>query len=204
MADEQIPQIADLMRRLDVVGKDGHNGHHGYNFRGIDQILNALGPAMRDLRMSLDVEVVGFQPLAPGHVLVHMRYLIKDDNGKVVAKLEALGEGKDGQDKAAYKAMAGAAKYALGHGLAIPFEADDPDAAAPVQQQQGQAQPPVPNGIHQQDILQMYGAMEPALQQQVDAAAAQAGIPNWKQQGVPSERVGAFGQYVASLMGGGS
>ena len=53
-ADDALPTVAQLMievmRRVTFVGKDQQNTEGGrYNFRGIDDVVNALGPAMRDV-----------------------------------------------------------------------------------------------------------------------------------------------------------
>lgn len=137
---EQATPIVELMRRLDHIGKGGKNDFHNYSYRGIDQMLDAMGPILRELGMFMSTEIVDYQAeLRPmktksgevpaHHVVARFRYTIYGPDGSVATTLEGLGEGLDTEAKGAFKAASGAAKYAFGHGLMIPFESDDPDAS---------------------------------------------------------------------------
>ena len=38
----------DVMRDVQAIRKDSRNAQQGFNFRGIDAVMNAVGPALRD------------------------------------------------------------------------------------------------------------------------------------------------------------
>ncbi|STD70275.1 ERF family protein [Corynebacterium renale] len=47
---EKVPihvALARVMADVKAVGKSGYNSHQNYNFRGIDGVMNGVGPALR-------------------------------------------------------------------------------------------------------------------------------------------------------------
>src|SRR5699024_1792619 len=48
MSNQIYADIAKVMRSVDHVGKGDFNSHQKFNFRGIDGVLNAVGPALRE------------------------------------------------------------------------------------------------------------------------------------------------------------
>jgi hypothetical protein len=61
-----------------------------------------------------------------------MRYTFIDAEDGTQESFESMGEGLDTGDKAVYKALAGAFKYAITQGLCIPTgEQDDPEHHSP-------------------------------------------------------------------------
>lgn len=130
---ELIPQ---LMEEIGVVGKSGYNTQNKHKFRSIDDVMNAVHPALVKLRItptfncpieSIFRETLREQKSGGGERLIFRTscqtvVTLKADDGSSET-YSAVGEGLDyGGDKSANKAMSAGYKYALGHGLCIPFE----------------------------------------------------------------------------------
>ncbi len=136
MSDQ--PSIHVLMSRvmaeLKAIGKDQRNPHFNYNFRGIDDVYNALhGPLTKHgvfyVPEILD-KIVEITPNGKSwHCSMTIRYHFYGPNGDSVTA-EGAGEALDNQDKATTKAQQMALKYALLSTFCIPTEEqrrDDPD-----------------------------------------------------------------------------
>lgn len=127
--------LADVMRAVKSVGKDGFNQHDRYKFRGIDGVVNAVGPALRDAGVFVipDVRsyeygsvVVGKNRTEMGHARVVVAYTFYGPAGDSVVA-SAPGEAFDSGDKATAKAMSVAFRTALLQSLALPTDDPDPD-----------------------------------------------------------------------------
>lgn len=123
------------------IGKEGVNKQQGYNFRGIDQVYNAL---------SMKLAQHGLLILPSAHDRVENVYKTKSGSNQlhVVLKVDLTfvaisspdsrhtvtmyGEGMDVGDKGSNKALSNAYKYAVITSFAIPVVGqDDPDANTP-------------------------------------------------------------------------
>lgn len=154
--------IMAVMREVRAVGKDGHNKQQGFSFRGIDGVMNAVGPAMRNHGLMIMPEEVEREMTRgqskTGGVLtsVHLMvtYRLTNSHGDS-CKTRVPAEAFDSSDKATAKAMSVALRTALLQVLALPTQDRDPDedyhelASAPAPGQAPQAQhapqfPPVP------------------------------------------------------------
>lgn len=140
--------IAKLRPLIGVLKKQHENTHFKYKFRSVEDVLGVFSPAL---------DACGLVPMV--HVTDHKTWVVTAENKKpkhcaslmltIILKApdgsewtsSAPGEGVDeGGDKATYKAMSGAFKYALLLGLCIPVDKRqlaDPDrtpkaAGAPV------------------------------------------------------------------------
>lgn len=128
--------IIGVMKDIGAVGKDKKNPQQGFMYRGIDQIYNALQPAMIKNKVFVVPTVVSEKreerQTQRGGVLFYSRLEIKytfftDDGSSVSAKV--VGEAMDSADKATNKAMSAAYKYACFQVFCIPTEEmKDPDA----------------------------------------------------------------------------
>jgi hypothetical protein len=128
--------LPKVMADIGNISKEGRNNQQNYNFRGIDQALNAIGPVLQKHGVSVSVSVENHQhELITVHLgdrertdsrvtlLLVVRFYAPD--GSYIENKTA-GEGWDaGGDKATNKAMSAAMKYALFFGLVIPVNADD-------------------------------------------------------------------------------
>lgn len=126
---------ADLART--GITKDRRNSQHGYNFRGIDDVFNALSPLLAKhglciLPRILEREHVERQTQKGGvlfyvTVVAEFDFVCAEDASKHTVR--TYGEAMDSADKATNKAMSAAYKYAAFQAFAIPTEGDnDADA----------------------------------------------------------------------------
>lgn len=128
------PALAAIMAEVPNISKDRKNTGQGYNFRGIDDVYNAINPIMAKHGVFMLPEVIDVKreerPAKNGgtmaFVQVHVRYHFTAKDGSSVSA-EAAGEGMDSGDKATAKAMSGAQKYVIFQTFLVPT-ADQKDA----------------------------------------------------------------------------
>ena len=175
--------VAAVMADVQAVGKSDRNTHQGFSFRGIDAVLNAVGPALRrhgvvvlpdvvDVRF--DTVEVGAKRTPMGHVIAHVRYTFVGPEGdQLVASV--VGEAMDSGDKAVPKAMSVAFRTALLQALALPTDEPDPDAStyerAPVDQRQLMAEVEMLLGVVPDDLVDVAKARAYAAKGPDEAAA---------------------------------
>lgn len=129
--------LAAVMDDVKAVAKGDRNTQQNFSFRGIDAVVNAVGPALRKHGVIVVPEVVDHQygeilvgqgnnrrPIA--HVMVKVRYTFHGPAGDCIAAV-TLGEAMDSGDKAVPKAMSVAFRVALLQALALPTDEKDPD-----------------------------------------------------------------------------
>lgn len=130
--------LAAVMAEVTHVGKTGKNTHQGYNFRGIDGVLNAVGPALRNHGVLVMPELlsyeaaqveVGSKRTLQREVTVQVKYLFVGPAGDSLAVV-VPGEAMDSGDKATSKAMSVAMRTALIQALALPTDEPDPDESS--------------------------------------------------------------------------
>jgi hypothetical protein len=149
--------MCDILGELDAIGKNARNQQQGFNYRGIDDVYNAINPLLAKHRVYMTAQVIGKtreeRTNAKGTVLaftcLHMRYRFVAEDGSF-AETEAEGEGMDSGDKSSNKSMAVAHKYALLQAFCIPTkDLDDPDAetheVAPAQRAEQSRPAPAPD-----------------------------------------------------------
>lgn len=137
--------LAAVMADCDHVAKRDRNEHQKFMFRGIDAVVNAVGPALRKHKVIVvpDVESVTYMPVTtstnkPANACrVVVSYVFIAVDGSTVA-VKVAGEAWDHGDKATPKAMSVAFRTALLQALALPTDDPDPDSHT----YQGQAAPP--------------------------------------------------------------
>lgn len=133
-----VQALSKVMETVQTVRKDGRNQQQGYSFRGIDAVVNAVGPALRthgvvvvplveDVQYAL-VEV-GQKRTPMRECTVRVRYRFHGPAGDVV-ECVSIGEAMDSGDKSTPKAMSVAFRVALLQALCIPTDEPDADAAA--------------------------------------------------------------------------
>lgn len=126
---------ADLAR--DGISKDRKNAQQGYNFRGIDDMYNALAPVLSKHGLCVLPRVKSRECVermsAKGAALLYVTvevdfdFVAAEDGSKHT--ITTYGEAMDSGDKATNKAMSAAYKYAAMQAFAIPTEGDnDADA----------------------------------------------------------------------------
>lgn len=128
--------VGQAMQMIGAVGKDSRNQQQGFQYRGIDAVMNALNPVMAKLGLFLCPEVLEQtreerQGRNGGNLLysvMKIKYTLYAPDGSNVSCV-VIGEGMDSGDKASNKAMSIALKYAAFQLFMIPTEEMvDPDA----------------------------------------------------------------------------
>lgn len=122
------------------ITKSRRNQQQGFNFRGIDDVFNALSPLLAKhglciLPRILKRECVERQTHKGGtlfYVTVEAEFDFVSANDGSTHTVRTFGEAMDSADKATNKAMSAAYKYAAFQAFAIPTEGDnDADAHTP-------------------------------------------------------------------------
>ena len=119
------------------ISKSRKNQQQGYNFRGIDDVYNAVSPLLGEHNLCIlprvlkreCVERINSKGTALFYVTceVEFDFVASEDGSKHTIKM--FGEAMDSGDKATNKAMSAAYKYAVMQAFAIPTEGDnDADA----------------------------------------------------------------------------
>jgi hypothetical protein len=130
--------LIDVMRSVGAVGKSDRNQAQNFSFRGIDAVLNAVSPALREHgvvvlptleRYEASTVEVGRNRTSMGHVTVEVTYTFVGPDGDSLA-CKVPGEAMDSGDKAASKAMSVAFRTALIQALALPTDEPDPDSTS--------------------------------------------------------------------------
>lgn len=166
-------QVLELMRKVEEIGKNGEadfgqgKQRVQYSFRGVDDAMNAVGSAMRSVGLIYETQVLdthyetttvdriyngqkeGTTVWTTTHVTMRYTFISPLDGSR--HSVEGLGEGRDNADKGTPKALAGAMKIALLHGLCIPVKGMnvDSETAHPVIEtntRSGDYSPPVGQG----------------------------------------------------------
>lgn len=122
---------ADLCK--EGISKDRKNQQQGYNFRGIDDVYNALAPIMSKhglvvLPRCLSRESIERQNRSGGtlfYVVVECEFDFVSSHDKSHHTIKTYGEAMDSADKATNKAMSAAYKYACMQAFCIPTEGDN-------------------------------------------------------------------------------
>lgn len=127
--------ISNVMAEIGAIGKDKKNQQQGFMYRGIDDVMNALQPALVKNKVFIVPEVVDEQreerQTQKGGILFYTRLFINykffTTDGSFI-ETKVIGEAMDSGDKATNKAMSIAYKYACFQVFCIPTEEMvDPD-----------------------------------------------------------------------------
>ena len=132
--------IAAMVGEIGAITKDKRNTQGtGYNYRGIDDVMNALNPLLAKHQVfivpeALDKTREERASRSGGNLIftsITMRYTFYAVDGSSISAV-VVGEGMDSGDKSTNKAMAVAMKYAMFQVFCIPTEEmTDPDAETP-------------------------------------------------------------------------
>ena len=131
--------IAGVMARMaeNGIAKGRRNQQQGYNFRGIDDVYNALSSALSAEKLVMLPRVVAHskeeRQTQKGGTLFYTTAEVEFDLVSAIDgsmhTIKMLGEAMDSADKSSNKAMSAAFKYAAMQAFCIPTEGDnDADA----------------------------------------------------------------------------
>lgn len=127
--------INGVMRDIGAIEKDKQNAQQNFNYRGIDDVMNALQPALVKHKVFIVPEVIQLnraeRTTDKGKTLLYsiatVKYRFYAEDGTFI-EATVIGEGMDSADKSANKAMSIAFKYACFQVFCIPTEElIDPD-----------------------------------------------------------------------------
>lgn len=127
--------LAAVMSDVQAVGKKERNQAQGFQFRGIDAVVNAVGPVLRThgvivvpQLVSSDYSTVeiGQKRTMMGHARIVVRYEFFGPEGDSITSTVAA-EAMDSGDKATAKAMSVAFRTCLLQALCLPTDEPDPD-----------------------------------------------------------------------------
>lgn len=133
-----VQALTKVMEEVGAVAKKDRNSAQGFNFRGIDAVVNAVAPALRKYEVVVTPQVLDFRydnvevgknRSLMGHVIVTVKYTFRGAGGDIIETI-VLGEAMDSGDKAVPKAMSVAFRTALLQSLALPTDETDPDATS--------------------------------------------------------------------------
>ena len=128
-----------ILKEITHIGKDRKNAQQGFNFRGIDQVMNELHGLFAKHEVFVTSKVVwGIREdrttKSGGNLIysvIDVEFTFFAVDGSSVSST-TRGEAMDSADKATNKAMSVALKYALLQAFMIPTEEmKDPDATTP-------------------------------------------------------------------------
>lgn len=130
--------IIDAMGQISAIGKDRKNQMQGFQYRGIDDVMNELHGVLAKSGIFIVPSVLEEQRMqgttSKGGVIYYTRLKIKftfyAKDGSSVESV-VIGEAMDSGDKASNKALSIGLKYALLQVFCIPTEDDkDPDSVS--------------------------------------------------------------------------
>lgn len=133
---QAISAVMEEMSR-EGIGKDRRNTQQGYNFRGIDDVYNALAPVLARHSLVITPRCITREKevvtTAKGgtlfYVTVDMEFELASAIDGTTKTARMFGEAMDSGDKATNKAMSAAYKYMAMQEFCIPTEGDnDADA----------------------------------------------------------------------------
>jgi hypothetical protein len=127
-------KLAVVRRRIAYVQKRGHNPRFNYNYVTAADIAGAVGDILAELGVVVvpRLESISHEAMRPSaggtehvtHVVMSYSFVDVDTAEEITVK--TAGEGLDSGDKAPYKAMTGALKYALLQSFLL-ATGDDPE-----------------------------------------------------------------------------
>lgn len=140
--------INNVMGEIGSIGKNKRS-QQGFNYRGVDDVMNALAPAFIKYKLFVVPQVLEQnreeRSTTRGGMLIYsickILYTFYAEDGSHV-EVVTIGEGMDSGDKATNKAMAIAFKYACFQIFCIPTEEmADPDAEGHKVEPKGKEKP---------------------------------------------------------------
>ena len=124
-------KFAEVRRRLGYVQKRGHNERHNYSYVTAADLAGSVGDLLAELGVVVIPQLQSISTETPRSssdriARVVMNYRFIDAKSGDELSVRVAGEGADAGDKAPYKAMTGALKYALLQSFLL-ATGDDPE-----------------------------------------------------------------------------
>ena len=196
-----ITALSAVMEEVRAVGKGDRNQQQGYQFRGIDSVINAVGPVLRKhgvIVMPIGVEahyrdVRTSQDKPSRECTVKVRYRFYGPEGDFI-DAEVPGESMDFGDKGAPKAMSVAYRILLLQALCIPTGDSDPDSAS----YERADEPPPDNPATRRARIAMLGEAKGKTHDEIaaDFVAWSTGVP------ITADDMELLGRYIDAINAG--
>jgi hypothetical protein len=124
-------KFAEVRRRLGYVQKRGHNERHNYSYVTAADLAGSVGDILAELGVVVIPQLQSISTEPPRSsseriARIVMNYRFVDARSGEELTVRVAGEGADAGDKAPYKAMTGALKYALLQSFLL-ATGDDPE-----------------------------------------------------------------------------
>jgi hypothetical protein len=124
-------KFAEVRRRLGYVQKRGHNERYNYNYVTAADLAGSVGDILAELGVVVIPQLQSISTETPRSsseriARIVMNYRFVDARSGEELTVRVAGEGADAGDKAPYKAMTGALKYALLQSFLL-ATGDDPE-----------------------------------------------------------------------------
>jgi len=124
-------KLAEVRRRLGYVQKRGHNERHNYSYVTAADLAGSVGDILAELGVVVIPQLQSISTEPPRSsseriARIIMNYRFVDARSGEELTVRVAGEGADAGDKAPYKAMTGALKYALLQSFLL-ATGDDPE-----------------------------------------------------------------------------
>jgi len=170
-----------VMNDVQAIKKGERNQAQGFNFRGVDTVVNAVGPLLRKhgvtvIPTPVDIQFYDYatsRGTAMRNATVKMHYTIRGPGGDTIDGGGAFGEASDAGDKSVSKAQSVAERVFLLQALMIPTDEPDPDSES-----HERASAPVPTQA--QKALQLRGELLTGSQRSEIRAV-------WQSRGLPGK-----------------
>lgn len=137
-------KMIEVMKEVGAIGKEQRNTAQNFSFRGIDQFVNALYPALTKAGVFMAPSVIseghelrevlrsGGRTGVDKHVHLLVKYTFYAEDGSSVEIGPIASEGLDSGDKATNKALSSALKYALIQTFSVPTaDMEEADRTSP-------------------------------------------------------------------------
>lgn len=143
-----VRKLAEVMGEVERIAKNGRNDHFGYDFATEADIAQAVRGEMAKRHLMMFPDVVGEQwekvPRKNGGetklCTLTVEFTVEDGDSGEKRVFKMKGQGEDPMDKATYKALTGAEKFALLKLFLIPT-GHDPERDSDVRHTPGRAPP---------------------------------------------------------------
>jgi len=148
-----VQALSAVMEDVQAISKNSRNTQQNFNFRGIDAVMNAVGPALRKhgvvvLPLGEEITSEAYETktgTAMRNITLKVRFRIYGPDGSSIDAV-TYGEAADAGDKAVTKAHSVAFRTCLLQALCIPTDEPDPDSQAHERQVQ-RVNEPDPNSV---------------------------------------------------------
>ncbi|SIL73716.1 Bacteriophage protein [Mycobacteroides abscessus subsp. abscessus] len=177
--DDPVPTVFEAWSRVmeDVrsIAKESRNAQQGFNFRGIDAVMDAVGPSLRKhgvtvIPIAIEHEAERYETAKGGKMvnrLAKMQFTVFGPRGDHFGGV-TYGEAADSGDKAMTKAESVALRTFLLQALMIPTGDPDPDAESHERAPSRPAAKAAPADVARDELKELAGSKGWDLQQIAD------------------------------------